>query len=57
MMSNSQKELNVTPIEIIVMNHSELSELSSFNIEALEIMSAVLKAVFFFLPYSQNKTP
>ena len=56
-MSNSQKELNVTPIEIIVMNHSELSELSSFNIEALEIMSAVLKAVFFFLPYSQNKTP
>ena len=37
-MSNSQKELNVTSVEIILMNHSELSELSSFNIEALEII-------------------
>ena len=39
-MSNSQKELNVTPMEIILMNHSELSELSSFNIKALETIRA-----------------
>lgn len=44
-LSNSWKELNVTPVEIILMNHSELNELSSFNIQALEAnyKSAVIK--------------
>lgn len=43
MVSNAWEELNVTPVRII--HHSELNELNTFNVQALEAIdkSTVIK--------------
>lgn len=45
MVSNSWEELSVTPMGITQMHHSEMNELSTFNVQGLDAIdkSTVIK--------------